>query len=248
MMNKILQIVVLSVVFATMSSFGTPQLDWTENWANGLGTGGDWNSTDTSPIFDNGGYSLKLTLPDQPAYSSKIWASSSTLPDGSSGGKFTGSYSGISGLNSVDNLTVEFKIKTVNDYNNERGNLGMYFVGNSHTYYYKYDPRLTQPEAGTGYKTIDLVIGNASYWNNSDGGDFNLDFTLVTEFGFSFIGGPQTVAGREIYLTDLKLFESIPVPEPETVWMMVMVLVSLGLTFRGRLADLGNQVKARLVA
>lgn len=244
-MKKILQIMVLSVVLAAMSSYGTPQLGWTENWASGLGTGGAWNGTGTpTTTLDNGGSSLRLTMPDQPTTTGSIWADSN-----SSGGKFTGSFVG---LGAGDNLTVEFKIKTENDYNDQSGNLGMYFIGGAggitHTWYYTPVASLNQPVQGTGYKTIDLVIGNASYWNNYFGATFLTDFAAVTEFGFTFVGGPTENMTHPIYLTDLKLLDGVPVPEPETVWMMVMVLASLALTFRGRLADLGNQVKARLVA
>lgn len=39
----------------------------------------------------------------------------------------------------------------------------------------------------------------------------------------------------------------IGVPEPETVWMIIAVALSLGMTFRGRLAELAGQVKGRFV-
>jgi hypothetical protein len=238
MMKNILQIVVLSVVFAAMSSYGAPTLGFTESWSSGTQ---DWNSSDPGYI-DNGGNSLRLTLPDSPAYSSTIWADS-----GSSGEKFTGSFSGISGLVDVNNLAVEFKIKTENDYNSSPGNLGMYFVSGSHTYYYKPVVSLNQPAPGA-FKTINLFIGNVSYWNNYDGGTFTTDFGAVDQFGFSFVGGPTEGMTHPIYLTDLQLLEETPVPEPETVWMILMVLASLGITFRSRLMELAGQVKARIRA
>lgn len=37
------------------------------------------------------------------------------------------------------------------------------------------------------------------------------------------------------------------VPEPETVWMILAVALSLGVTFRGRLAELAGQMKGRFV-
>jgi hypothetical protein len=36
------------------------------------------------------------------------------------------------------------------------------------------------------------------------------------------------------------------VPEPETVWMILAIVLSLGITFRGRLAEMVGQMKMRL--
>jgi hypothetical protein len=41
---------------------------------------------------------------------------------------------------------------------------------------------------------------------------------------------------------------TLVVPEPETVWMILIVLASLGLTFRGRLSEIAGMIKARIRA
>jgi hypothetical protein len=68
-------------------------------------------------------------------------------------------------------------------------------------------------------------------------------FQSVTEFGFEVAGGSYSGL-QEYEISDVQF----TVPEPETVWMILMVLASLGITFRSRLMELAGQVKARIRA
>jgi hypothetical protein len=68
------------------------------------------------------------------------------------------------------------------------------------------------------------------------------DFASVDQFGIELIGSS---GGLRRY--DLDNFQ-FTVPEPETVWMILIVLASLGLTFRGRLSEIAGMIKARIRA
>jgi hypothetical protein len=68
---------------------------------------------------------------------------------------------------------------------------------------------------------------------------FETDILSIANIGV-YVSG--TGAGGTYYLDDFE----IGVPEPETVWMILAVLLSLGVTFRSQLAGMAGQVKARV--
>ena len=94
-----------------------------------------------------------------------------------------------------------------------------------------------------------IFIGNESAWVSAIGNTIHTglegwsDFSDIKEIGFELLGGNyggiQNYEFSNIYLT---------VPEPETVWMILAVLVSLGITFRKQIGEFAGQMKARFVA
>lgn len=90
-------------------------------------------------------------------------------------------------------------------------------------------------------------FSNTQIWSDS-GGNFNweaIDPSTIT--GISLIFDTGVVYGRlatssdnnnGILLNYIQIEGGNPVPEPETVWMIVAVLASLGVTFRRQLTAL----------
>ena len=78
--------------------------------------------------------------------------------------------------------------------------------------------------------------------------DFALALTSVSRIGVHIFG--QSDVDSAVYqLGDFTLSSGGgpgggPVPEPETVWMMIAVLASLAVTFRGRIKDVLGAIKA----
>lgn len=122
----------------------------------------------------------------------------------------------------------------------QQGSLALYFKAGANVWYYDslYPPTtvgLTQYSVFMGSQGLWTQIagaGGASYWN---------DLGAVTEFGFEIRGANQ-YANQTYEILDVYF----SVPEPETVWMILMVLASLGITFRARLTELGKQALVRI--
>jgi len=102
---------------------------------------------------------------------------------------------------------------------------------------------------GSGTLTYSLNIGSVGMWTHNpilnSGMTWDTGFASVTQIGFE-VFGPNGGATQTYTFSNIEL--SYVVPEPETLWMIMMVLASLGITFRGRLAELAGQVKARIKA
>jgi len=246
-MNKILKIVwMLGVVIAT-SCFGSPLIG-VEDWNGALNDLAGWQyvvnqGASTPALANSGGASgaLQLTFAsDGNPYSPIV----SVQSGGST--KFKGNYYNYVNTELTPlgyRLGVEFWLKTDENYNPADGSMWLYFVADNGNTWTSSKP-LTQPSPLQGYTRFSFEIGDLANWAPSQSSTFSDDFAHVARFGLGFIGAQ--VGNNIVYLDDFEI--KVLVPEPETVWMMVMVLASLGLTFRGRLTELGNQVKARLVA
>ena len=232
-MKKILSITV-AVMAMAVSSWGTPVLGWVETWDAGLGTGGNWDYAvlgDGAPYsLANSGQTLQLTMPDTTVPYASMFANAT-----SSGGKFSGDYYSIATalLAASSNLIVQFDLQTINNYNNNDGAMVLYFLGNGNEYVYA--GSLTQPSPGV-LTAYELAIGSSAVWNNLNNGTFSADFANVTEFGFKFVGSSDTAA-HPIQLDNLTLIQGYMVPEPETIWMLLAVVLSLAVTFRTRLSQ-----------
>jgi len=240
-MNRIIQILaILSVVIST-SSYGTPVVA-SEYWDSGTA---DWKYT----LFD-GSSTTSAADPENSSGALLLRYTDSSAPRVASlyatSGNFLGNFNAE--IPTGMGLGVEFNLKTGNSYNPDSSAMWLYFVGNGRTYYLS-DTRAQPDNTLPTFTHYSFVIGSQANWVLADD-PFNMsnfvgDFGSVTQFGIKFVGAANTDE-RLIYLDDFEI--KVLVPEPETVWMMVMVLASLALTFRGRLTELGNQVKARLVA
>lgn len=84
-----------------------------------------------------------------------------------------------------------------------------------------------------------MNIGSESSWGVTD--SFATDFGSITQFGFELFGGPYL--GQQQFEISNTYF---PVPEPETLWMILAVLASLAVTFRSRLLELWKQALASI--
>lgn len=246
-MNKIIKLAVALVALSGVTTFGAPTLGFTETWDAGNGTGGDWQYAvlgDGAPYtLGNVGQTLQLTLPDTTVPWASVYANS-----GSSGGKFSGDFYSYANTLAAQNtnLMVQFNLASLDNYNTNPGAMVMYFVGNGNTYTLNYN--FTQP-APAGSTLYTAYIGGASAWTGS--GTFALDFANVTEFGIQLLGSVDATTHRyqlDNFLLTGVYFNAGAVPEPETVWMIVMVLASLGITFRRQLTDVVGQAMARIKA
>jgi len=104
-----------------------------------------------------------------------------------------------------------------------------------------------------GPSTYTFNIGTSGNWLHSPffntGMTWDTGFANVTEIGFEVFGQNGFVT-QDYQFSNMEMgpVASLSVPEPETVWMIMMVLASLALTFRSRLGELAGQVKARIKA
>ena len=236
-MKKITLIVMSIALFAGMNVFSAPTLGYVETWTT-VDSKAGW-ATDTVgsgfPTADWDTGSLLLTIPDTGSPGAKVY--------GGLGSEFVGNYSALeSTLVGAQYLVAKFSLESLDDYNVNNGAMLMYFVGNGNTYYLNYN--FTQPAPASGLVNYTVGIG-AGNWEAAIAGVFADDWQSVTEFGLELWGANG--GGADRYRIDNFEITSA-VPEPETVWMIMMVLASLGLTFRGRLVGIADQVKARIKA
>jgi len=183
---------------------------------------------------------LQLVITNAPSAAAGIYANGS-----SSSGNFVGNYYSLANdlRSGSSNLVVQFDLQTLGNYNDQAGMMLLYFVGNGNQYIYS--ASLTQPVTNqlTHYS---FLIGSATDWFGTNN-TFNADFNNVSQIGLQFY---ESLGASDSYiqLSNFELNGQLQVPEPETVWMIVMVLASLAVTFRGRLSEMAGQVKARFTA
>jgi len=146
-----------------------------------------------------------------------------------------------------DALSVSFILNSVDRAPAQQpGSLALYFLatdgGNTNRWFYD---QLNLP-AGTGLTGYSVAMGTQGLWTQvagPGGANYSNDLASVIEFGFEIRGWNEYVT-QNYEIQDVQF----TVPEPETVWMILMVLTSLGITFRSRLMELAGQVKARIRA
>jgi len=97
------------------------------------------------------------------------------------------------------------------------------------------------PVPGTLHTYV-ASIGNSNDWFGWDSGDFATAITGIDYIGLRLINANE---GSYVYELDNFEIQEGAVPEPETVWMIMVVLLSLGVTFRSRLAEVAGQLKTR---
>lgn len=183
--------------------------------------------SDGAVISETGGR-LEITTDNSPTPATLIIQT--TDPD------WSGNYSAAGIGGGPAPTTIKFNFTTLN-YSEAPLELGVYFVtdgGNKWLY------SLATP----GYGPFDVRIDTYAGWVSQgpfglDGTQFLLDITDIYTIGLYFQGG---AGGGTFYADDFE----IGVPEPETVWMILAVLLSLGVTFRSQLAGMAGQVKARV--
>jgi hypothetical protein len=124
--------------------------------------------------------------------------------------------------------------------------LGLYFMSSSGRLWgYDLLSQITPPSSGSTQYSI--PIGAFEGWEGQNGtyvgSQFYADLADVTWLGL-FI--EAAAAGTEVYGLD-DMYVTLIVPEPETVWMILAIVLSLAITFRSRLVDTVGQLKARYI-
>jgi len=158
-----------------------------------------------------------------------------------SGTNFTG------GLLDTGALSVNFNfIGEEFPLNQTFGSLAMFFQSsNGDSWYYQFTPPSL---VGTNYFSANIDTQGTSWFRTVGSGSYLTAIGSVTNFGFEIIGA-NAFSDQHYGIQDVTFTGNIGyVPEPETVWMIMMVLASLALTFRSRLGELAGQVKARIKA
>lgn len=161
---------------------------------------------------------------------------SSNTQSPTNGYQFTGNMGGVFG-----DLAISFKFNAFNNPVNSLGGLQLYFKGANLNSTWIYDLTALSPQT-PGWVTIStpLNVYGGSGWNVVSPGsgtgsltDWQNDWSNVSEFGFLITKNNTFYSGPVFGLDDIVL----TVPEPETVWLVLAALASLGLTFRSRIGD-----------
>lgn len=236
-MNRIKKTVMLAaVLMAPFVACAVPIIIGTEDW--NVDDGG-WIGSDTGANVDNG-----AAYQDTGALQATVnGPNSATYVRTSTGDSLA--FTGDLDYNNSP-LYVTFDFITTGTLPSA---LGLYFASSNGGHWWSYSLDLTGVPLNGSY-TYTLNVTTA--WNALNGasaGTFWADFGAIDWFGFYV---QNTGAGGMIdYRFDnLELGYEIgagAVPEPETVWMILAVVLSLGVTFRDRLAGMAGQLKARLV-
>lgn len=232
MKNQIICISFLVAAF-TVGGSASPVLNDVSYWPTLAGyessaaPGSEGLTVSTS---EPGGYSLDLNITGAGLYSAAdLWATSSQFTSGLASGS--------------DPLRVSFTFQSMTMApNQDYGSLAVYFqygATSADRWYYELTPPSTLNPA-----TYMITLNNSSGWVGAGNiNDFLANLGTANQLGFEVIAANttdlQTYRFSDIYF-------STPVPEPETIWMIVMVLASLAITFRGRLTDIVGQLKARI--
>jgi hypothetical protein len=231
-MKKI--VITFGLFLVALNLWGVPILGSPETWESGFG-GWTYEQIDgdaASPSLDNVTSALRINLSgnvDDDPVSGRVYADSTS---GSPAGRFVGDL-----LSGGSDLTVSFSLKAVDSANPNGGSLVLYFINEGNKYVYE----AAQSALVGSFVNYSFNIGSL-LWNPTGADNFLADFASVDQFGIELIGSS---GGLRRY--DLDNFQ-FTVPEPETVWMILIVLASLGLTFRGRLSEIAGMIKARIRA
>jgi hypothetical protein len=235
-MNKISKTIVAAfaiLVFVYGNGLAVPTLGYVEQWATDAS---DWVE---DPLSDN---AIAVTHDDSGEFLKMVVTGADAIPGygraiTSVNTWFTGDFT-ASGA-----LAIQFELLT---FGNTPGELQLYFgnTGSAHIWAIDLIAMSGAPVAN-GVTTYSATFDSAG-WIGQNGawtmGDLASDWGQVAWLGL-YIQGSSDLA--ETYGMDNM---TLTVPEPETVWMILMVLASLGFTFRSRLASVAGMIKARIRA
>lgn len=245
-MNRLFRKTVLAVGLTICSVFAmaTPTLNTAEYWTT---DDGGWDVAANSPFPSDPGFTvthdnlngyLLFTLPavsNPPP--SQGWGST----DGTGySPNFLGNYTYVTSLGGW--MTIKFVT-----FGNTPDQLDFYFQGGTvSTNTYTFD-LLAQEGAPSqwGTKIYTVTWGSTAGWNlyggTLDPDQFALDMASISAIGLNIQGSAGL--GQEIYGLD---YMGFVVPEPESIWLVLAVALSLAITFRARLADAFAQVRERV--
>lgn len=139
-------------------------------------------------------------------------------------------------------LYARFTFDPVNYAPNPIGGLALYFQSGGNIWYAN---GVTTPLL-TGPQTYTVNIGSLANWTPEIGNLANwaTAWGSVDEIGFTILGPNGNNLQQQYTFSNIEIF--VQVPEPESIWMIAMVLASLGIVFRGRLGQFAGQIKARI--
>lgn len=174
---------------------------------------------------------LRLVLPTGAAPAGRAYAT---------GDNFTGDFSGLLGFG-TEYLTVQFKMNSLDTPPTPSYGMALYFMGGGNVW----NLNLTSPLT-TGIQSFSVAFSSlGAGWYSDTGTDFLADLGSVSQFGFE-VGGSTYGSNQRFDFTDVQFVYGVP--EPETVWMILVVMASLMITFRTRIAEMALQAKNRFTA
>jgi hypothetical protein len=234
--TMIIAAIIAASVFFTFNVNAAPIIGYApqQTWDAGANGWVDGPIDSTITVTHNaGGYlNMQVTGAIVPGYGLAI---------GSGDANFTGNFRTLADYDNSA-LSVKFDFITTGQTPNE---LGLYLQAGSGRQW-AYDVLSKGTPAASGTTVYDIGIGSFSGWTPQNGAwtqaDYYSDLSSVTWLGIYI---RASGIGTEMYGLD-NMYVTLVVPEPETVWMILAIVLSLGITFRGRLAEMVGQMKMRL--
>jgi len=141
---------------------------------------------------------------------------------------------------SLSQLTVSFKLTSLNGAPAQQSDALAFFfqAENGDRWYHD----ITPPSIAAA-TLREVNIGTAAGWYTPGGNllDYMADLRTVSFIGFELMGNAN-IPGQIYEFSELQF----QVPEPETIWMILMVLGSLAVVFRSRMGEMLAQLRARV--
>lgn len=223
---------IIGLVIASSACTASPTLNFIEDWEV-AGTEG-WTSDGGATVANPSSTSLKIDFGAGPG-SSYIWGT---------GSEYSGDFTAAS-----SSLNVSFQFIT-----GDTTPSALYLaygssVGGGTPRIWRYDLSASLQANYTNQFSDILLSSYYGSWSAFQGSNtptqYGLDIVDVDWIGIYVAQGgidPETY-----WLNDWQYGDTPPgaVPEPETVWMILAVVLSLGITFRSRLVDTMSQMKTR---
>jgi hypothetical protein len=229
---------IVAVMLASSVCLASPTLNFKETWDGPVGTT-NWVSDAGATVSNpSGTNSLMIAFGGGPD-SSYIYGT------GGAGGQYGGNFNPAPGLT---NLNVSFQFITGDA---TPGALYLAFGSgapgpNPTPRIWRYDLTGSLVANSTNQFSNILLSSYSGLWSAFQGNNtptqYGLDILAVDWIGIYVAQGgvdPETY-----WLNDWE-YSGVAVPEPETVWMILAVVMSIGITFRSRLVDTMTQMKTR---
>jgi len=221
------------VALSSALCYGTPSLGTVEDFSGGAS---GWNLDNNG----NGGVSLtgvggalQLSFPNSVMDLSAI----AYADNGSSSGHFVGDY--VAANVGLVNFSIT-SLTTPPSY------LAVYLQGGDGQMWLNY---VTAP-TGLGLQTYAVAIGQPSDWIQTgtivdDGSALAFSSGLHNVLRLGFYAENGTASGTQLFNFDDVSLNMLPVPEPETIWLLLAAVASLGITFRSKVGDAARSLVKR---
>jgi hypothetical protein len=245
-MNKNIVLLAMAMAMALLllvnTSKATPIINDPSQWSSG--TAG-WVVNNTSySMYENG-----AVLDTPRANVAELqFVGGGILPAGNlyaTGEAFRGDYTSLflrdNNVNQL--LTVRFNFTAIDVPPNQMvGALALYFQAvNGDRWYYD----LVPPSSLNVYQYAVNISDEQGWYRTQGTGSYMYDLSNVDQLGFELIGDNYLQTQRYQF-SDLQLFMSIP--EPESIVMIIMVLLSMLMTFREQVLKNLTHIKTKIIA